>query len=152
MRVILLATLLLVPDAEAKNCKKGKPCGNSCIAVSKTCHGGGSSSGSRSTTKATEATTAPASKIVEPSDWQFFTVLDPGKTTLAVKLTGDEGTFLCKKSVSCVGLDVGEKVAGKFYLSQAAGALTWSFRYDDYALACEISRCSRVEEKVVVPD
>lgn len=152
MRVILLATLLLVPDAEAKNCKKGKPCGNSCIAVSKACHEGGSSSGSRSTAKASETTTAPTPKIVEPSDWQFFTVLDPGRITLDVRLAGDEGTFLCKKSVSCAGLDVGEKVAGKFYLSQAAGAITWSFRYDDYALACEISRCSRVEEDAVTPN
>ncbi|NRQ43478.1 SH3 domain-containing protein [Rheinheimera sp. YQF-2] len=36
--LIFLITLIFYPiTAEAKNCKKGKPCGNSCIAMNKVC-------------------------------------------------------------------------------------------------------------------
>ena len=34
---ITVAVVMLAGSAEAKNCKKGKPCGNSCIAATKTC-------------------------------------------------------------------------------------------------------------------
>ncbi len=34
----LLGATLLVPVASAVQCKKGKPCGNSCIAKDKVCH------------------------------------------------------------------------------------------------------------------
>jgi hypothetical protein len=34
---IAVAVVMLAGTAEAKNCNKGKPCGNSCIAVTKTC-------------------------------------------------------------------------------------------------------------------
>lgn len=42
-RIALLAMLVLclttaASSSEAANCKKGIPCGNSCIAASKTCH------------------------------------------------------------------------------------------------------------------
>ncbi|WP_326511238.1 hypothetical protein, partial [Aeromonas caviae] len=38
-RIFLLLSLLilLISPAHAKNCKKGQPCGNSCISWSKTC-------------------------------------------------------------------------------------------------------------------
>jgi len=52
--VALLGILVMLAalPAEAKNCKKGQPCGNSCISWSKTCHIGTSSpkSSSKSTT------------------------------------------------------------------------------------------------------
>lgn len=35
--VIVLAVLIAAAPAQAKVCKKGKPCGASCIAVTKTC-------------------------------------------------------------------------------------------------------------------
>jgi hypothetical protein len=35
--VIFLAGMLVAAAAEARTCNKGKPCGNSCIAVTKTC-------------------------------------------------------------------------------------------------------------------
>ena len=36
--VVMVLNLAVVPDAEAqKNCRKGKPCGNTCIAANKTC-------------------------------------------------------------------------------------------------------------------
>jgi hypothetical protein len=40
-RVVLLAGALLLaaaPTQAQKNCRKGKPCGNSCISINKTCH------------------------------------------------------------------------------------------------------------------
>ena len=64
----LLALLLLVaaPAEAQKRCKKGIPCGNSCISATKTCRvGGGSSSapqrGEPSVTPQPLATAAPAS-------------------------------------------------------------------------------------------
>lgn len=40
---VLLALLLIAPPALAqKRCKKGVPCGNTCISASKTCHIGSS--------------------------------------------------------------------------------------------------------------
>ena len=38
-----LVACLGAQTAEAKNCRKGKPCGNACIAAWKTCHVGGGS-------------------------------------------------------------------------------------------------------------
>ena len=40
MKIVVAMALVLVmaaSAAEAKNCTKGKPCGKSCIAVTKTC-------------------------------------------------------------------------------------------------------------------
>ena len=38
-KLIVIAMLAVVPSiASAKRCKKGQPCGNSCISWSKTCH------------------------------------------------------------------------------------------------------------------
>lgn len=51
LRVLLLGLLVgLATEVTAKNCKKGKPCGNTCIAWNKTCHVGTSSSTSSSST------------------------------------------------------------------------------------------------------
>ena len=41
--IILFIVSLLVPSVSAKNCNKGKPCGNSCINISYTCRVGTSS-------------------------------------------------------------------------------------------------------------
>lgn len=38
MIILFSSILLLIPPVYAKNCKKGQPCGNSCISWSKTCH------------------------------------------------------------------------------------------------------------------
>ena len=38
MSAMLVLTLSVIGTAEARNCKKGKPCGNSCIAVNDVCH------------------------------------------------------------------------------------------------------------------
>lgn len=38
--LLALAVALAAPQAEAKNCTRGKPCGNSCIARNETCHKG----------------------------------------------------------------------------------------------------------------
>lgn len=38
MRYVVPVLLLLAPSADAKNCSKGKPCGDSCIAQTDTCH------------------------------------------------------------------------------------------------------------------
>ncbi|MCS6119143.1 SH3 domain-containing protein [Shewanella baltica] len=46
--VFLMSNLTSV--AYAKNCKKGQPCGNSCISWSKTCHVGTSSQSYKSST------------------------------------------------------------------------------------------------------
>jgi LysM repeat protein len=43
MRTVILLLLLMGNTADAKNCKRGQPCGNTCISWSKTCHVGRSS-------------------------------------------------------------------------------------------------------------
>lgn len=44
MKFFLIVILLFSFESLAKNCKKGIPCGNSCISVSKTCNIGGTTS------------------------------------------------------------------------------------------------------------
>jgi endonuclease YncB( thermonuclease family) len=59
---IWIVCLLLIPSAAdaQKKCVKGKPCGNTCIAVSATCRiGTGSATSSRSTTTTTTSTAVP---------------------------------------------------------------------------------------------
>lgn len=46
---ILIITILLSTTIEAKNCKKGQPCGNSCISWKKTCRIGNSNNSYNST-------------------------------------------------------------------------------------------------------
>ncbi len=54
---MLSLALILSFGAEARNCKKGIPCGNSCISASKTCRIGG---GPTSTTNSYRSYAAPA--------------------------------------------------------------------------------------------
>lgn len=57
--LVLLACLLVAAPTFAKNCKKGQPCGNSCISWSKVCRiGTGSSSSSSSSSRATSSSPA----------------------------------------------------------------------------------------------
>lgn len=64
---LALICLALTPGAQAKNCKTGQPCGNSCISWSKTCrvgsNGGGTSyAAPRSTSPAPESQISPSPK------------------------------------------------------------------------------------------
>lgn len=61
---LALICLALTPGAQAKNCKTGQPCGNSCISWSKTCRVG--SSGSTSYTAPRSTAPAPAPQISTP--------------------------------------------------------------------------------------
>lgn len=67
---LLLVVVISGPNAWAKNCKKGQPCGNSCISWNKTCRiGGGTSYNYTPPAPATRSLYTPAptpSQIVSP--------------------------------------------------------------------------------------
>lgn len=75
--IIVLGALLAIPfPAWAPNCKKGQPCGNSCISWSKTCRIGtpaatspATAAGFRSGLAAPEASTMPAAKGSLSQGW-----------------------------------------------------------------------------------
>jgi hypothetical protein len=63
--ILILAALIPLASADAqKNCRKGKPCGNTCIAVNKTCRIDGSAGESAPTAEATEPV-----PLVEEAAW-----------------------------------------------------------------------------------
>ncbi|MEH8226535.1 SH3 domain-containing protein [Aeromonas veronii] len=64
MIILFSSTLLLIPPVYAKNCKKGQPCGNSCISWSKTCHKNTYTYSSPIENKKTSKKPAPASTNV----------------------------------------------------------------------------------------
>lgn len=115
-RSAILALLLFGPGlAHAKNCKKGKPCGGSCIAASKTCHvGSGSSSSGRRTSPPPSRHDDPA-RAAQPAPTPRPEASPPKAapiSTSAPKASpkrqelGPAQGFLCA-SLSCVGLLVG---------------------------------------------
>ncbi|MBL4263594.1 SH3 domain-containing protein [Vibrio fluvialis] len=60
--LVLFFCLTVGFNAQAKSCKKGQPCGNSCISWKKTCRIGTSSSKSYLPSKSTVSTTSPKYK------------------------------------------------------------------------------------------
>ncbi|XCN72004.1 MAG: thermonuclease family protein [Candidatus Electrothrix aestuarii] len=58
---------LVASNVHAKNCKKGKPCGNSCIARSKTCHKGSGSSSSSSSSSSYSSPSYSSPSYSSPS-------------------------------------------------------------------------------------
>ena len=55
--LIIFCLMLLAPRAQAKNCLKGKPCGNSCISMNDVCHVGAGSASTALDTRRTEGPT-----------------------------------------------------------------------------------------------
>ncbi|MGE6293318.1 SH3 domain-containing protein [Aeromonas media] len=78
-RTVLLLSLfvLLIIPAHAKNCKKGQPCGNSCISWSKTCR-----INAYSYQLATPSTSSTSSTSSSPSTSSTPTVYERKETTL----------------------------------------------------------------------
>ena len=71
MRLALAVTLVitLAQPADAQpNCRKGKPCGNSCIAQNRTCRVGGASSGSSTAEGSEPNAPSRAAPLYTPSD------------------------------------------------------------------------------------
>ena len=61
LAIIFFTTTLMMPGlAEARNCKKGKPCGNSCISKNDVCHKNGGTSEAVSETPVSAAPAAEA--------------------------------------------------------------------------------------------
>jgi hypothetical protein len=63
----LTMALCFVSTAEARNCKKGKPCGNSCIAKNDVCHKTETSSMSEAPASAPAAAAPAPMTAAEPS-------------------------------------------------------------------------------------
>lgn len=115
-RSALLALLLFGQGlAYAKNCKKGKPCGGSCIAVSKTCHAGSGSSSSgrraspppsRHDDPARAARPAPTPRPEASPPKAAPTSSPTPKAPAKRQELGPAQGFLCA-SLSCFGLLVG---------------------------------------------
>ena len=59
-----LVFILSASDAEAKNCRKGIPCGNTCISANKRCHSGQSQARQRTPR---QETTQPAPPPPQPA-------------------------------------------------------------------------------------
>lgn len=59
----LITLSLFAIDAEARNCKKGKPCGNSCIAMNRTCHIGSGTYSAPSRAATLPRATAPSTPV-----------------------------------------------------------------------------------------
>lgn len=67
-RILMLSVLALVSSGFAANCKKGKPCGGSCIPVASTCHIGSNPTPSLPITPPAPAPTPlPVSRVYTPS-------------------------------------------------------------------------------------
>jgi hypothetical protein len=67
MRALLLligACLFAVPAQAQKNCKKGIPCGNTCISADKVCHIGGGAAATSSRPTAQPLLSTPAGTFV----------------------------------------------------------------------------------------
>lgn len=123
---ILLTTLVLLfglgaADVQAqKNCTKGKPCGNSCIARSKTCHvGAGAASGSAS------------SHAVRPPEGMRYVASTRGRTYYHVSCSGWRSLarsnlrwFATREEAARAGLrpSVQAGCAGPASSAEAAGA------------------------------
>ena len=101
----IAAALLFSFHAEARNCKKGKPCGNSCISQNDVCH----KTGGASTTSGPSATTPAQSSVpdVPKSDAPASqTKTDSGAMTGATHLRSDSAPNTakaknCKKGKAC---------------------------------------------------
>lgn len=83
--VFALAALLVATSLHAQHCKKGVPCGNSCISASKTCRVGqgtawGGPSSTDPTTKSAE-TTKPARRT--SSTWPDVRLVTEGGRAVA---------------------------------------------------------------------
>ena len=63
----LLSIVLLTPTALAKNCTKGKPCGNTCINVNHTCHVGAGTAQSGPLSAAIHPRTVQAGDLPNPT-------------------------------------------------------------------------------------
>lgn len=64
----LLCAIHALPLGAQPQCKKGKPCGNSCIAANKTCHIGTAAPQAKSIDSAARLLTIPA-KVTGDSAW-----------------------------------------------------------------------------------
>ncbi|EOG8087603.1 hypothetical protein ACLIVV_001786, partial [Enterobacter roggenkampii] len=93
MGTFLLAGLSF--SAYAKNCKKGIPCGNSCIAAWKTC-GGGSRSSSAYNSNLYSYPSSSLQRSVPKSSVQASKKVD-GKSTASTSKT-----YLCQYSIAAI--------------------------------------------------
>jgi hypothetical protein len=62
--IIMFAFVLMNSTAEARNCKKGKPCGNSCIAKADVCHKDAGTATAAPAVAPAPAAAAPAAQAV----------------------------------------------------------------------------------------
>jgi hypothetical protein len=92
--LVLALSLGMTTTAFAKNCKKGKPCGNACIAKKDVCHKPAGNA------EAAPAATADAAAMAAPA---ATTEAAPAATASAEK------TKVCKKGKPCGNSCISEK-------------------------------------------
>jgi hypothetical protein len=145
---MLFYLLTLIHDADAKNCKKGQPCGASCIAWSKTCHSG-SSSRSSSHAPPVRPVYPPAEPV--PSMLVPFSVAVPPTYVVrradrqGVVLADGENVFNCLPVLAlCVVPPVGAEVVSNREIVAAGGTMSapvLTFVVGDVAQSCTVARC-----------
>lgn len=144
--------LLVLSAADAKNCSKGKPCGNSCIARDKTCH---TSSGSSSRPTPTPspvpapkpdpapAVAAPAHVVLPYVVW--YQQAD-GRLLLARSGTSPSQFVACYPlKTSCDVPPPGMTVSSTLHLESLPSTQHAALMYtaSGFARACSVYSCER---------
>ena len=113
----IIAVLITTATAEAQNCKKGKPCGNTCIARSKTCHVGEGTA--RWSPGFSDTVSAKANVSTKASGGALKTGVVPAEAAFActVSKITDGDTLRCegyKESVRLLLIDSPEMGQGEY--------------------------------------
>ena len=117
----LLSCLLAFASAEAQNCSKGKPCGNSCIARDKVCRVGRGTArwapGADTTIALIPQSARRAARALDSAALHFFNSLPPTKRSRCfVASITDGDTFRCAdgQRVRLLLIDAPERGQGAF--------------------------------------
>jgi nucleoid-associated protein YgaU len=105
--LVLALSLGMTTTAFAKNCKKGKPCGNACIAKEDVCH---KPTGTAEAAPAATADAAAAASVA-PAAAPAAAMAAPAATTEAAPAAAAsaEKTKVCKKGKPCGNSCISEK-------------------------------------------
>lgn len=149
--ILVILSLLFGPLAYAKNCRKGIPCGNSCIAAWKTCHMG-SSNGPSYYTSGIVRKTADKEEATTFSDSSHEAGLAIKKTGASFKFRSlGEGYFLSNssdgKTVKCLISDCiymsGLKKGARLEFLDNLKIVEFETRLGSHS--CNVTSCSQLD-------
>lgn len=145
-----LIVMALVLNADAANCKKGKPCGDSCIAVDKTCHVGRSSGSSTTTRKAASSTskadTKTSSTPTGPVDL-MYEVTESSAGRLVLRSTDTDIAVACRPLEGCAVPATGVRVFATDTLYRSWGVDPLLSYKDSMQRWCKVTKCEMLDEE-----